>query len=162
MIQIYPNSKMNWSRAKRSSARAALGGIEWSKNVDIITFDNAWHTWNTFARKKYKPSLTFEKFYKAAFKGQYKDVTVAQFLRMKPQNAGVHRFQAKTPKEAYPDKPRGEKDLKSILYHMRTKNCISPIVLIRAKGKLIKLDGVHRALAAKFRRSKIRMLIIKA
>ena len=78
---------------------------------------------------------------------KYKIITVNQYISMEPENGGLHRLKAKTPEKAYEDKPRGENDIKSVYYHMTTKECISPIILIKVKDRfgnirLIELDGV--------------------
>ena len=51
------------------------------------------------------------------------------------------------------------------MFLINTNKYVSPIILLHTKiGNkkcYVKLDGVHRTLAAKFRNSKIRMLVIE-
>jgi ParB-like chromosome segregation protein Spo0J len=60
---------------------------------------------------------------------------------------------ARLSKNPYPveDRPRGQKDLDSVLFHRRMirKNGHSdPIWIIHKKGKYILLDGAHRIVAS--------------
>lgn len=141
--------------------------MNWQKCIDLVTFNDSWGTWNSFFREKINPNIDFDVFYNLAIKAQYKVISVNEYISLNPDNGGLHRLKAKTAEEAYKDKPRGENDIKSVLYHMTTKECISPIVLIKVKDKLgkvrlIKLDGVHRVVAANIINSKIRIAIINA
>jgi ParB-like chromosome segregation protein Spo0J len=69
----------------------------------------------------------------------------------------------KTAEDFYPKNDRNTNrtdDIKSVKYHVNTFNQVSPIVIIKKNNKYIKLDGVHRLVAAKIRKSKIRVLIL--
>ena len=80
------------------------------------------------------------------------------------------RFQkylnAKSAEEAYPpeDRPRGKEDIVSVNYHIKTQKAVSPIIVmqIEKNGKIrsIKLDGVHRIIAAIIRKSKVKVFYI--
>ena len=80
------------------------------------------------------------------------------------------RFQkhlnAKSAEEAYPpeDRPRGRKDIVSVNYHIKTQRPVSPIIIMQTEkdGKIrsIKLDGVHRIIAAIIRKSKVKVFYI--
>ena len=57
----------------------------------------------------------------------------------------------------------GKKDVASVRYHSQTLNKVSPIVArVKAKGKVtyIKLDGVHRLVAAAIRGSMVKVLFV--
>lgn len=141
--------------------------MNWQKRIDLDTFHDAWLTWDTFFREKINPSITFDVFYQLSLKAKYKTITINQYIATNPENGGIHRLKAQTAELAYVDSPRGDDDIKSVYYHMTTKECISPIVLIKIKDKsnnirLIKLDGVHRVVAANLINSKIKIAIINA
>ena len=135
--------------------------MNWADSVDLISFEDAWKTWDKYYRKKYQSKLNLNRFLFACLSGEYQDMTVSTFIKMAPENADFDliNIQAATPNQTYPHKPRGNHDLKSVKYHMKTKKCLSPIILIKSGEKLILLDGMHRVVAAKFRKSKIRILI---
>lgn len=141
--------------------------MKWSKYIDIVTFNDSFETWNKYFKNDINPKITFYKFYQMSLMCEYLNLSVDEYIKMKPENSGLNRLRKKTVEEAYNDKPRGDDDIKSVYYHMLTKKCVSPIVLIKVKDKknktrLIKLDGVHRLVAAKFTNSQIRVLIINA
>lgn len=50
------------------------------------------------------------------------------------ENIAFDRLKAKTPADAYPDRPRGFDDLKSILWHMKSHEPVSPLVVIDKDG----------------------------
>ena len=135
--------------------------MNWSNSIDIYTFNDAWKTWDNFFRKQYKKSVNFKQFYESTLKAHYKYYLITSLKKMRIENLNLDRLKAKTPEEAYEDKPRGQVDIDSVHYHMKTNDCVSPIVLIQINKKLIMLDGVHRVVAANFRKSKILICIIK-
>lgn len=76
-------------------------------------------------------------------------MTIARFKALNASNAGYQRLQS-TPARAYPknNRPRGQKDLDSVEWHMAAKKALSPIVVLCVGKNRILLDGVHRAVAA--------------
>lgn len=73
----------------------------------------------------------------------------------------------KQPKSFYPleDRPRGDTDITSVNYHVFLQRPISPIVVAKVMDngtmRYIKLDGVHRLIAASIRKSPIKVLFIE-
>lgn len=131
--------------------------MNWKDKIDTITFNDAWGTLNT-----YFPTLNinYDEFAKRCENGQYLNLTIKQYINMKPENSGLHRLNAITIEEAYIDKPRGTADLDSVLFHMTTCQLVSPIVLLKTNNHLIKLDGVHRLVVSHFIKSDLRILIV--
>lgn len=141
--------------------------MNWSKNIDLVTYNDAWLTWHKHFKLKINQKLSFSKFFKLSLKAKYFDMDINEYLKLNPENSGLHRLYAKNVADAYKDMPRGSADIDSVNYHMTTNDCISPIVLLRITDnsnnmRLLKLDGVHRLVAANFRHSKIRVCIIDA
>ena len=61
--------------------------------------------------------------------------------------------------KAYPlrDRPRGQRDIKSVKFHQRQiqrKRSIEPIWLVATNGRYILLDGAHRIVASHIERKK--------
>ena len=53
-------------------------------------------------------------------------------------------------KDPYPNKPRGNNDLKSVRYHrkqIRDEGEVEPVWIAKQKGHYILLDGAHRLVA---------------
>jgi hypothetical protein len=90
--------------------------MNWMKNIDIITFNDSWQTWNTHFRNNINPKISLSKFYKLALRGEYYDMSINDYIDLKPENSGLHRLKAKTVEEAYSDKPRGNKDIEKNKY----------------------------------------------
>lgn len=134
--------------------------MNWSNAIDIYTFNSAWRTWDEFYRKKYKKTFKFKQFYESTLKAHYTYHTIAAIKRLGVENLYLERLKAKTPEEAYSDRPRGQADVDSVYYHMETDECVSPVVMIKVNNRLIMLDGVHRIVAANFRKSKVLVCVI--
>lgn len=98
----------------------------------------------------------------------YKDISVEEFLNLNIENHRLRTYLlAQTPEEAYPlsDRPRGQTDISSLHYFLTPIKPISPITIacmIDKKGqkRMIKLDGVHRMIAANILRKKLRVVFI--
>ena len=66
---------------------------------------------------------------------------------------GVHNHRAqlkKTLLEMFPedDRPRGNDDIESVLYHLTTKSKVDPVMIYKYRNELTVVDGVHRLIAA--------------
>lgn len=104
-------------------------------------------TFNTYFNEG---TIPLDKFlYNASKNSKYTSLTVRELIKNPPENLSVQRLKAKTIKEAYPpdDSPRGDADGLSVKYHQRSKN-VSPVFIVKFKGRLIFLDGMHRCVAA--------------
>ncbi len=141
--------------------------IQWTPTVSNETLSDSWGTWNTHYRESTKPEINYEAFSKAVAHGTYKLITIAEFLSMNVENHRLAKYpNAKTAEEAYPpnDRPRGRDDIQSVNYFVMTSKPVSPIsvarVMTKDKVRLIKLDGVHRIIAAAIRRSCIKIFFI--
>ncbi len=132
--------------------------MNWASSVDIYTFNDAWHTWDNYFRKKYSRDTDFKKFYKSVLDCEYVKLTVNKIKKMKVDNISYARLDATNVEEAYEDRPRGDADLESIYYHLDTKECVSPIVIVYVKSKYILLDGMHRLVASHFKNKKSKVL----
>lgn len=132
--------------------------MNWLNVIDINTFNDAYLTFvNNY--KKVKLDL----FYDGVLNGEYKFISLNKFKSMKVENFNYDRLQYNNINDMYPknDRPRGINDVKSLKYHITTKNSISPVVIIYYKNKYILLDGVHRILASRILNEKIKILLIK-
>ncbi len=101
------------------------------------------------------------------------DLTLQEFQDFQIENAGAHRIEAmesclrndieSLAEAAFPlkDRPRGDRDIQSIIYHATTDNPVSPIVVVvlteYKKPRYILLDGVHRLIGAIIRGGKIKV-----
>jgi hypothetical protein len=133
--------------------------IKWSNKPNIQTLNDAYATWNDYYRDNINSKFieTFDDFLKIyECCGVMKNVNMSSLDNIENSR---HKINGKTPEEYYPKKnrPRGEKDIESVKYYIRTKKYVSPIVIINIDNRRIKLDGVHRIIAAKLRKSKIRI-----
>lgn len=134
--------------------------MKWRKTLDFQTIHDGYGTLSYFMKPV---PFTEEEFTKMAKKAPIVDLSVAEYKALKAKNAGYNRLGKKSAEEAYPehDRERGDKDVASVNMLLTTKKSISPVLLIRiGKKELIKLDGVHRTVAASITKSKIRLCII--
>ena len=141
----------------------ASNEIKWYKNVKKTTILDALGTYNLLVKS---PNMDLLDFSKLCKNGKYTDISVKQYLKLKPLNAGLFRFEAEKPEDAYKINPnKTHNDYESLMFLINTNKYVSPIILLHTKIDnkkcYVKLDGVHRTLAAKFRNSKIRMLVIE-
>ncbi len=111
-------------------------------------------------RSKVKPEIDENKSQRAVNQARVIYMFFAEVKALPIENAGLHRLMAKSPEEAYPenDRPRGKKDFQSVSFHLETTQPVSPITIAeltdsQGKTRVIKLDGVHRLVAAAMLRS---------
>jgi hypothetical protein len=88
-----------------------------------------------------------ESSYAHIFHSTFESITISQCRDMDNFNP------ARLSKDPYPedDRPRGEKDLASVLFHrraIRKYGHTEPIWIAFKKGRYILLDGAHRIVAA--------------
>ena len=141
--------------------------INWLPYPTPQTIKEAWMTWDQFYRKKTKPRLfqTLFEFSQTLEKKSSCVMTSIADVDPTMENSRLNRYKlAKSAKEAYPaeDRPRGQKDLDSVNYHLMTHQAISPIIVlsltdINGNKRVIKLDGMHRLMAALIKQSAIRI-----
>lgn len=135
--------------------------MQFTEEVSFSSFNDAWETWDTHFRRVQAPKVKLEQFRNLAAQGNYRQLPLSQFKSGTVKNVAVERLMARTPSDAYPDKPRGVADLRSIQYQMRSKT-VSPIVVINVNGDVILLDGMHRLVAASLaRKQKIPVLVLR-
>ena len=143
--------------------------IQWAAHVDAQTLADSWGTWNKNYRQEVKPTVNHTEFFDAVARGSYRDLSVEEFLRLPVENQRLNKYQyAKTPEEVYPlnDRPRDQQDIESVQFLMTTELPISPICVAKVIDKdgqlrYIKLDGVHRLVAAMLTQSMIRVFFIE-
>lgn len=136
--------------------------MNWSETIDSITLYDAYMTYKKMFYSKFNTKLSLTKFLRnTLFSRQYENMNITQIKKLTLKNFNKLRLN-KSPELAYPlnDRPRGIKDIKSMQYHLSTKKCISPIVILQYKKKYILLDGTHRLVAASLRKSMIRCCFI--
>ena len=140
--------------------------LNWAAQLDEVTMRDSWLTWQGYFSFQSKTFISYEAFKKAIANAQCEDVSPSSFLLLNIENHRLNRSYEKLQiaEDAYPshDRPRGEKDIRSVDYFLRTTNPISPITVAKFKDKseklrLVKLDGVHRLVAAFIAQSSIRL-----
>jgi hypothetical protein len=139
--------------------------IVWSKEISPATLEHSWATWRDFYNTV--KSVSREEFNKAIKQGKYKLLSIEEFLDLHVENHRLNEYKnAKTAEEFYPleNRPRGNTDINSVNYHLSLQSPISPIcvakVMVNETVRYIKLDGVHRLIAASIRKSPIKVLFI--
>jgi len=133
--------------------------MNWLNTIDLSTFNNSYETYKRHFKNKYTPSLSFTKFYKQSLLGKYKLYSIKELQNLNVINLNYDRL-VKDIKDAYPDKPRGDEDIKSIKYSM--ENVVSPICIMKINSKYILLDGMHRIVASNIMNSKVMVCLIRA
>lgn len=141
--------------------------INWADKITYDSLYSAESTWSDYF-KDLHPSINATAFFNAAAHGVYQNTTIQELLALGMENHRLRSYDcSQTAELAYPkhDRPRNETDINSVRYLSTTKDPISPIVLVQffdRKGRkhLIKLDGMHRLVAACIRRSPVRCFII--
>ncbi len=150
------------------SQKKCFRTFTWAETVDQKTIEDSWLTYNFFANENSK-IITKDTFIKQLKNGSYSNLSIENFLALPIENHRLREYQqAKTAEEAYPlsDRPRQEKDIASVNYFLCPREKISPITVARitdkqGKIRLIKLDGVHRMIAANILRKDLRILWIE-
>lgn len=144
------------------------GSLHWGNSLDEQTLVDGWDTYYEFYVYKdaLKNPVDKKTFMKRAKHLIFEKVTSQQFLDMNIENCSRLKkyWNAKTAEEAYPehDRQRGSKDISSVNYFLNTKKTVSPVLVARVIGKggddrRIKLDGVHRIMAAHILGKKIKI-----
>lgn len=139
--------------------------FHWANRVNAVTIEDSWATYHTFYAHENSSTYNKDQFVKAVKKASYTTLSPEQFLNLNIENHRLGKYVfAKTAHEAYPesDRPRGENDISSVNYFLSSCLPISPItvaIMIDKKGKrrYIKLDGVHRMIAANIKKKKLRI-----
>ena len=143
--------------------------MNWLSFPEKQTIRDAFATWDKNFRKKIAPGVARSKREFDYLLLNCSEMKVLDVEDIEPhmENARFQRYlNIKTAEEAYPmgDRPRGEEDISSVKYHTETAAHISPIIVMRIRKdhneRLIKLDGVHRIMAAILRRSKVKIFYI--
>lgn len=146
--------------------------INWLSYPTEASIQDAWLTWDQFYRDKTNPQVipTLSSL-KNLLKNKSKCFTKSvSDIESHMENSRLEKYkQATSAEEAYPpnDRPRGQKDVDSVLYHISTQKAVDPIIVLSVldlfgKKHLIKLDGAHRIMAALIRKSKVRICYINA
>lgn len=140
--------------------------INWANEVSTDTINDSWGTWKTHYSDR-SPTVTHATFMLAVKNGEYKTISIEEFLTLNVENQRLERYlHAKNAEEAYPpeDRPRHGDDISSVKYFLQTKSLVSPILVARIhEGQsthYIKLDGVHRLIAAAIKKSPIKVLFV--
>ena len=140
-------------------------GSYWADAFDTVTLQDGWLTYLEFYRDHMKPKLDEATFMERAKAIAFKDITSEQFVNMDIENCRLQKYwDAKNAEQAYPesDRPRNADDVTSVDYFLKKKRGVSPVLVARVVDKddrerLIKLDGVHRIMAAHILGKKIRV-----
>lgn len=142
--------------------------FKWSDSLDPQTMLDSWGTYNEFFAHENSIFISREQFMKSLKAASYKDISAKEFLTLNIENHRLSTYLlAQTPEEAYPlsDRPRGQTDISSVNYFLAPREPVPPITvacMIDKKGqqRMIKLDGVHRMIAANILRKKLRVVFI--
>lgn len=143
--------------------------ISWAMHISEETLQDGWMTWNTHYRCDVNAAIDRKTFFDLVQHGYYEEISVDQFLSLNVENQRLLTYKhATSPEEMYPpqDRPRGQKDIDAVYYLMKTKHKISPVFvakIVQDKNAIryIKLDGVHRLVAAKLTNSHVRIFFIE-
>lgn len=146
----------------------AQSALRWADQISQETLEDGWGTWNTHYRSEIAPELDKETFFDKVQQGYYQTMSIDDFLVLDVENHRLKKYKhAITPEQVYPpdDRPRGQHDIESVTYLMNTQNEISPVFVSKIKNcneqvRYIKLDGVHRLVAAMLKKSAVRVFFI--
>lgn len=140
--------------------------MNWSDSLNNPTLHDGFCTYTNFFASDHG-CIEESEFIKLAKQSTPTKMTIEQWVGLNAENAGYERLNwppkyGFTPEDAYPveHRDRGERDVESVRWHMRTDVPISPILCARVGDKIIKLDGVHRAAAASIIRSRVSVVIV--
>lgn len=139
--------------------------MQWAQTIDQPTELDSWGTWDNFFAAKSRTYISESAFMEQSKQARCQEITPAQFLAFGIENHRLERYlNARSAEEAYPahDRPRGDKDTMSVTYFLQTTEPISPITVAKfidnqGKTRLVKLDGVHRLMAAAILRQPLRV-----
>jgi len=139
--------------------------MSWSKEISQATLNDSWATWHDFYNTV--KNVSHAEFNNAVKQGKYRLMSIQEFLDLHVENHRLNRYKnAKTAEEFYPleDRQRGDADINSVNYYVSLQHPASPIcvakVMTNNTVRYIKLDGVHRLIAASIRKSPISVLFI--
>lgn len=138
----------------------------WADELDKATVLDGWATYKHYYESQSSYLLSHDEFLVRIQQAAIQDLTSEDFLKLNIENHRLDRFfDAKQPEEAYPidDCPRGIEDVESVKYFMNPSFPVSPILVaiiqdIDENIRKIKLDGVHRLMAAHICRYPIRVI----
>ncbi len=141
------------------------GGSYWADSFDDVTLKDGWDTYLELYRNRVKHKFDEITFMERAKAITLKDITSQQFVDMGIENCRLQRYwDAKNAEQAYPEanRPRNTDDVVSVNYFLKKKRGVSPVLVARVidkndKEHLVKLDGVHRIMAAHILGKKIRV-----
>jgi hypothetical protein len=152
--------------AYKNTPTLTAHSLPWANEVSVDTVRDSWGTWKTHYSDR-NPAITHAAFMLAVKNGEYKTLSINEFLALKVENQRLERYlHAKTAEEAYPpeDRPRYGDDISSVNYLLQTTTSISPILVARVHHHnlidYIKLDGAHRLIAATIKKSPIKVLFV--
>ncbi len=140
--------------------------INWAPQLDQDTIHDSWLTWQDYYSSQSKTFVSYDTFKKAITEAKCEAVSPKSFLLLNIENQRLNRYctTLQFAEDAYPlnDRPRGEKDILSVEYFLKSSTPISPITVVKfidksEKLRLVKLDGVHRLVAAFIVKSPIRL-----
>jgi hypothetical protein len=140
--------------------------IVWAPQLDQVTTQDSWLTWHDYYSFQSKKFVSYDAFKNAIAKAKCEELSPDSFLMLNIENHRLNQYwvNLQVAQDAYPpnDRPRGEKDILSVEYFLKTANSVSPITVAKfidksGKLRLIKLDGVHRIVAAFILDSPIRL-----
>ncbi|MDF2965711.1 MAG: hypothetical protein K0Q51_1099 [Rickettsiaceae bacterium] len=139
----------------------------WSQKIDNNTVEDSWITLRDSYLHQLKEPIKKHFFLERIKEAYFKDFSSEEFLKLNIENHRLERFfNAASAEEAYPehDRPLGQADLDSVKYFMSARH-ISPIIVCIAEDKhgnvrYIKLDGVHRLMAAHILKKPIRVAFV--
>lgn len=128
----------------------------WAETLDEATLNDSWATYQGFYAHENSITISRQEFKKRVKTATLQNMTSEQFVRLNIENHRLNEyFTAKNAEDAYPesDRPRKDKDIDSVNYFLSTTKAVSPITVAimtdkNGKTRFIKLDGVHRMMAA--------------
>lgn len=142
--------------------------LAWSKTVDPVTIEDSWLTYKEYFAQESLIHFTKEQFLERVQTASYSTISIDEFLQIPIENHRLRTYKnAQTAEQAYPenDRPRADKDIESVQYFLKDCHQVSPITVAlitdkQGKKRYIKLDGVHRLIAANILKQKVRVLWI--
>lgn len=138
----------------------------WADELDETTVLDGWATYKVYYENQCSFQISYDQFLVRIKQGVTQDLNSKDFLELNIENHRLHRaFDAKLPEEAYPieDRPRGIEDVESVKHFMNPSSPLSPILVAIIQDtdgnvRKVKLDGVHRLIAAHICKHPIRVV----
>lgn len=121
--------------------------MKWGDKIDEHTFLSSLIMWNCWKKNKMKINniATNEEFDKACKVGDYHQISLNHFLKIKPYNVSYQKLNQTDLNKTYSN----QIDIDIVKNIMKSNN-ISPIVMIKINNYYVLLDGMHRILSVKF------------